>query len=324
MPLPRTYVLPRSRLARATLTTVVVGALLALGVAGYAIGRGGEDVVATAPGQAAETGAVALRYPVGWSQRARPPAMPGLNVEDPIVLSAGGGAGLVAGIVADATGPDLLPRALRRRLPRAPESEPVRLGGIEALRYPYLQVRGFDGVLTLYAIPTARGSVVVACSFPAHAGAFFGDCERSAVTLRLDGLRAYPIGPDAGYGRRLAAAIGAIDTAMTQHGARLEQARTAAGQASIGARLARSLTAIGATLDVGPVSARDREGHAKLVAAIDASASAYRALSDAARAGDAYRYERAAATVRTISARLRDAGAALASLGYMTAGAQDQ
>ena len=307
----------------------LVLALAALAAGGYLLGHdGGEPVqpVAALAGPATRAG-IALSHPAGWQRRSKAPRIPGLRFESPLVLTPAGqrSRGIVAGIVTSAVGSDLLPAALRKRLPdEVPKPDAVRLGDIEALRYSTLRIVGYPDALTLFAVPTAAGSAVVACHAPIEAGAFFDDCERSAATLKLDGLRsrrldgarALPLGPSPGYGRRLTRAIEAVDRALAADGARLRQARTARGQATIAGTIGRSYARAADELDEAVVSARDREGHAGIVAAIGAGASAYEDLAAAARDADRGEYADARDAVVRADRRLREATAALRKLGY--------
>ena len=164
----------------------------------------------------------------------------------------------------------------------------------------------------------------MACVGPAEASEFFDACGRAASTLRVDGLpslridgaRALPLGPAPSYGHRVANAVGAIDSTLRNDGEDLRKARTAKGQAKLAAAIERSYTRAAATLDAGAVSARDREGHDALVAAIRSAADGYERLASAARDGDRGRYGDAAAAVRSAEGRLREAIAALGKLGY--------
>ncbi|HEX4344349.1 MAG TPA: hypothetical protein VHZ31_02190, partial [Solirubrobacteraceae bacterium] len=329
----RRHPMERSGAARAATALAGLVVLLALGAGGYLVGHrdAGGPAAATSglPEQATHAG-VGLRYPAGWRPAARGPRLPGLDFTAPLVLAAGGasgaaGAGVVAGVVKDAVGSDLLPAGLRKRLPAtAPKGEPVLLGDTQALRYAQLDVGGYADALTLYAVPTSDGSVVVACHAPAGSAAFFDDCARSAATLaldglpslRLDGARALPLGPSPSYGRRVATAIGTLDRAVRAGAAHLRQARTARGQATVARALAASVTRVASGLQAGSVSARDREGHDALVGAIRALGTRYGQLATAAADGSASAYGDAADGVRRADGRVRQAVRALATLGY--------
>jgi len=325
----RRVALPSERVKRIGPLVFGAIALLALGAAGYAAGKGGEQT-ASPPAQLAQQASrsgIELRSPAGWTQRPRATTIPGLDFTPPLVLSPGGrdDAGIVAGVVKDATGSDLLPSALRRRLPAsAPAPQPVLLGTIQALRYRRISVDGFAGALTLFAVPTADGSVIVACHDARGSAALLALCERSAATLRLDGLpavrldgqRSLPIGPSRSYGRRVASAIRDLERALTRDGRRLREARRARTQARSADAIASTFSRVAGRLDPGTVSSRDAEGHAELVAAIRAGASAYGRLASAGRAGDRAGYRRAGAAVRAADARLRQALGALETLGY--------
>ncbi|HEY1537961.1 MAG TPA: hypothetical protein VGF63_01080, partial [Solirubrobacteraceae bacterium] len=325
---------PLERRGGARVATALAGVvvLLALGAGGYLVGhrdRGGHAAATSGLPEQATRAGVALRYPAGWRRVARDPRLPGLDFTVPLVLSAGNArdAGLVAGVVKDAVGSDLLPAALRKRLPAtAPRGEPVLLGDTQALRYAQLDVSGYADALTVYAVPTSDGSAVVACHAPARSAAFLRDCARSAATLaldgspslRLDGARALPLGPSPSYARRVATAIGTLDRIVRVDGAQLRQAQTARGQATVARALAASVTRVANGLRAGSVSARDREGHDALVGAIRALGTQYGRLASAARDGAESDYRDGADGVRRAGGRLRQAVRALQTLGYGT------
>ena len=321
--------LPGDGRARLGMLLVTFIALAAIAAVSYAIGHGDEPSAQAGPplAQQASRAGVKLRFPAGWVRVARAPTIPGLRFTKPIALSTGDSAfpGLVAGVVRDAVGSDLLPASMRKRLPAAvPAPQPVRLGETQALSYPRLKLDGFADAVTIYAVPTADGSAVVACVGPAEASEFFDACGRAASTLeidglpslRIDGVRALPLGPAPGYGHRIADAVGALDTTLRTTGEDLRKARTATGQAKLAAAIARSYARTASVLDAGAVSARDREGHDALVAAIRSAGDGYKRLASAARDRDGGRYGDAAAAVRSAERRLREAVAALGKLGY--------
>lgn len=313
---------PWDAIGRVVAFSFVAVAAAALAYAGYSIGRGDEQPAAPQPtpiSQQAARAGIELRYPEGWAKGSKPPEIPGVNFTTPLVLRADdeSEAGIVAGVVKAATGSDLLPTTLRKKL-RISTLAPQRvlLGDTQALRYRGVEVDGFDGAFTLYAIPIAEGSVVLACHGPAGARAFYELCERSAATLRLDGVRAFALGPDPGYGKRLAAAIDTLDGALKTSGSRLREARTGRGQARSAAAIGQAFTKAAAKLDSAPVSARDRDSHNELLVAIRAQADAYGRLATAARSGRRDGYRQAADAVRRTDGGVREAVAALEALGY--------
>jgi len=304
-----------------------LAALAALALAGYAIGHDSGQPASPAPaltGPATHAG-IGLRHPAGWQRRTAAPQIPGLRFASPLVIApAGRSTAIVAGVVKDAIGSDLLPSGLRKRAPGdVPQPEAVLLGDIEALRYSRLRLAGHAHAVTLFGVPTRAGSVVIACSAPIEDSAFFGDCERSAATLeigalpgRRPGAHALALGPSRSYARRVANAIAAVGDAIAGDVARLRRARTTSGQSTIARAIARSLSRAAAGLDSAQVSALDEEGHAALVAAIRVDAGAYDDLASAASDEDAGDYATASSAVRSADARLRNAIRALRELGY--------
>lgn len=310
---------PARRVAKLALWPIV---LLTLAAAGYVAGHGGlrsEPAPPALTQQTARSG-VGLRYPQRWTLDSTVPDIPGLSFEKPLVVSSGAldDTSIVAGVVRDAIGSDLLPTALRRRMPDAADGEPVLLGDIQALRYERVAVDGMPGPLTLYAAPTDKGSVVVACVDRAEGTAIADTCARSAATLRLEGVRVFPVGPDAAYGRRVAAAIERLDRTLKDDGARLRKAGSASAQGQAADAIEATFTRVARSLGSGRLSARDRYANADLVSAVRAVGRVYGLLASAARAADRQRYNAARDTLPGRQSRLREAIAALQVLGYET------
>ena len=312
----------------------LVPLVLALGALGYVLGRGDDEPAATPAAtplvQQASASGVSLRYPAGWVQRSDDPKIEGLSFTRPLAVSSSraSDAVIVAGVVRTAVGSDLLPASLRRRLPgstppgRAGPARRRRAGA--ALRRVTRRGRrkradavrrADDRRLGDRRLPRARRRRRVRRRLRAlrRDAAPRGPDQRT----RLDGRRALPLGPSPAYGKRVAAAISAIEVAQTIEGDRLRKASDAAAQATIADAIATTFARAAGDLDSGPVSARDREGHAGLVRG-DARAPrrATAALSSAARDGRSADYATAAAAVTDADARLRRAIGALQTLGY--------
>ena len=140
---------------------------------GYLIGSSGggddsEDSASTPAGSSVATGgSLEMNFPGTWRQTPDPPAIPGLELRNPIALAPRDGpkgAGLGAGMT-DATGPELLPASFLSTLEEAPpRDDAVKLGDIEAYRYQDLEPEGYDKSLTLYVAPTTDGVATVACT----------------------------------------------------------------------------------------------------------------------------------------------------------------
>jgi predicted Ser/Thr protein kinase len=298
----------------------VLGAAAAIG--GFLIGNGGGDSEETAEpfGNSASAGSVEVSFPARFSRVSEAPEVPGVRFRESVVLAASAprGARLVAGQVA-ASGPALLSAGLERRLPDpAPTGETVRLGDLQALRYPQLEPRGLDGTLQLYAVPTTAGVATIACTGPAgDAGASFRrDCESIATTLRLTGAEAYSLGPQPAYARFLRSTLGELNRSVSSGTAQLREAGTPDEQAAAAAALAGDYRRASEAVLAAEVSPRDAAANRSLGGALERTGSAYAAAAEAARANDAAGY---AAAERRVARSQRAVQAALSEfeqLGY--------
>ncbi len=148
-------------------------------------------------------GSLEITFPNTWRRTSQPPAIPGLELRNPIALNERGrpsSDGLGAGVT-DATGPALLPPSFLSTLDEAPpRDDAVKLGQIEAYRYEDLKPEGFDGRLTLYVAPTTDGVATVACTAAGNGAAeFLPACEEVATGLQLVNGEAFALGADEDY-----------------------------------------------------------------------------------------------------------------------------
>jgi hypothetical protein len=299
-------------------------ALVAAAVIGYLIGKPG-DAKSPTPASTSSTltsstsaGAIALRFPQSWERRGEGPKIPGLVLADQVVLgpTGNGGRGIVAGMAADAGGPQLLGPGFLASLQKPPRpGDRVRLGKVEALRYEGLAPNGFGGrSLTVFAAPTSAGVATLACYAPSGGGAAFrSDCERVAGTLELKGKTAYPLGADKRYAAALSGVVGALAKRRTAGRTALAKARTPGAQSKAAAGLADAYARARADLGKIETSPAAAPAQAGIEQALGQAAAAYQQL---ARAGKGAAFGRATGAVtraeRTVQARL----AALKALGY--------
>jgi hypothetical protein len=290
-------------------------------VAGYLLGSGGSDSGESAEplANSASAGTIGLSFPASWKRVSEQPDIPGMSFEEPVVLApAGRGRShLVAGQVA-AGGPALLPAKFVARLPGgAPEGEPVRLNGMEALRYDSLAPRGLDGKLQLFAVPTNRGVATVACvAGGARAADFRRDCESVATTLELAGAKAYPLGPTADYARTLSDAMARLDKARGSATKKLQQADNPDEQAAAAKALSAAYLRAGKTLAGAEVSPTSAAANRALSRALKATALAYLRAANAAQANDGDAYAAARSALKEANASASRAQSQLNRLGY--------
>jgi hypothetical protein len=284
-------------------------------VAGFAIGGSGsksKGSAATLP-QSASASAVQLSFPAGWKRVAGAPAIRGLDFTDPLVLEGGAAAPgrLTAGEV-DATGATLLPAALH-----AGRGQAVSLGGLQALRYRAVRAPGSSTPMTVYAVPTTSGVATIACSPGATgAAAFLRTCDQVAGTLRLIGVKAYPLGPSSAHARALTRELSALKTRRAGAERALAAAGTPKAQAAAAATLAGYYRTASRRLDRLAVTPYAKAAHGRVVFALRSIGDAYAAAASAARSGDGAAYARARTDVRHGGQALGRALAALKALGY--------
>jgi predicted Ser/Thr protein kinase len=299
----------------------VLGGAAALG--GFLLGSGGSDgeQVAEPFGNSASAATMELTFPDSWRRVSEQPEVPGVRFKDPLVLAADAPprARLVAGQVA-ASGPALLSAGLAKRLPDgSPGGQPVRLGGVQGLRYRGLEPRGLAGALQLYVVPTTSGVATIACTGPAGAqgAAFRRDCEGVATTLRLRGAEPYALGPRPAYARRLRRTLDTLDRARRSGAAALQAADTPDAQAAAAGELAGSYRRAGDAVSATETSPTEAAANRALARALERTGSAYAAAADAARANDDAAYAAAGRAVSKEQGAVRRALEGFERLGYV-------
>jgi hypothetical protein len=264
-------------------------------------------------------GAVALSFPADeWEASQQAPDLPGLELDDPVVLSSAdeGAATLAAGLGREARGPRLLPPALLALLERTPRREAVRLGSITALRYRNLDHRQVPGELTVYAIPTTRGVVTIACSAAgSDARESLAACEAVATTVSLRGAQALPLGANVRYATAVNTALSALGEQRRNGRADLAEAETRAAQARAAESLAGVFAATATALDRAAPGPVEQGVHGALVASLRRTAEAYIALAAAPEEGP-LAWDRAAAAVGRGEEAIDASLDALGRLGY--------
>jgi serine/threonine protein kinase len=288
----------RSR-GRGRLWLVAAAAALAVAiVAGFLVGRSGEETASLPPSAFREVAADGLRLtvPRDWARRTAT-AVPGLRLRAPVTLGAPAGVRLVAGSAATAA-PSFLPRGLEARVgasAAASRRTRVRLGDVEAFRYGLLQPQGFDGLVTLFVVPrSARTATTLACVAPTAALAGLRTCERIAATLELPGVETAELAPSEEYVGAVTGALSQLAGARNTAGVELRKARTPGAQARAAQRLAAAYGAAAAALGAAATEPLTSDTTRDLAGSLRAAGRAYAALARAAGNGDAARYAAAA------------------------------
>ncbi len=276
---------------------LVVAATIAGLLLGRALDGGDESTVgpAAAPPAIAH-GGLRVQIPSGWG-RGDAATVPGFD--RPLGLS-NPGEGLRAAVERlPATSPTLLPAAFLGALGRAPDRpETVRLAsGHGAWRYRFPQDDG--SVLVLYAAPTTTGIATVACRGPIDAGG----CEALASAVTVPRSRALEPSASTAFFMRLPTAVTDLDAARTKGMGELAAATRPRGQALAADGLAQAHKSAAAAL--APLTTEDDGLPTATVGALTATATAYGALANAARARSPRLYAAAGRAVTSSDAELR-------------------
>ena len=280
--------------ARRAGTPVLIAAAAAVALVvvalGYLIGSSGgdsEESSSTPAGSSVATGgSLEVSYPNTWKRASQPPAIPGLELRNPIALNERGrpsSDALVTGMT-DATGPALLPASFLSLLDEAPpRDDAVKSGETEAYRYEDLQPEGFDGSLTLYVVPTTDGVATVACTAASKPAEFLPACEEVATGVRLVNGEVFALGADEDYLAQLDKTISALNSGRKQGVSALNKAKTPSKQATAAQSLAKTYARARQQLSGLTISPAVVDANAAVRAALLKSQKAYISLASAAK-----------------------------------------
>jgi serine/threonine protein kinase len=308
---------------RGALPWIAAAAVAALAVIGFFLGRGSAPerhrTVTDATQRAATSGDISVSAPITWRKESTPPTIPGLKLGSALALVPTGNAGsggFVAGTV-PRSWPTFLPSSFRRAIGQAAvqRRSVVRLGDLSAFRYSGLKPRGFDGTLTVYAVPQARSETVVAC-YGTGGAAPPRQCDQIAASLQLGTAKDYPLAPSPQYAQTVRRAIQRLDTARSRGLRALGNASTQKQQAAAATGIAKAYGTLTSRLKAAEPTAYVRPAQLTIVAAARRVEPAYAALARAASKGDSGGYEAARAVIRSREAQLRAAVAKLKQLGF--------
>ena len=295
--------------ARRAGTPVLIAAAAAVALVvvalGYLIGSSGgdsEESSSTPAGSSVATGgSLEVSYPNTWKRTSQPPAIPGLELRNPIALNERGrpsSDALVTGMT-DATGPALLPASFLSLLDEAPpRDDAVKSGETEAYRYEDLQPEGFDGSLTLYVVPTTDGVATVACTAASKPAEFLPACEEVATGIRLVNGDVFALGADEDYLAQLDKTISALNSGRKQGVSALNKAKTPSKQATAAQSLAKTYARARQQLSGLTISPAVVDANAAVRAALLKSQKAYSSLASAAKNSKQAAYDKARADVR--------------------------
>jgi hypothetical protein len=294
-------------------------AIVLAAVIGAIAGGSGSSGTKTAPYvSSASAGPIELSFPDTWERGGATAAIPGLTLSEPIALEpvAGQAASSLQAGTTDAGGATLLPASFTALVSGGlPKPTQVKLGGVDALRYANVSVRGMSAPLTVYTVPTTEGVVTIACSGP-PAAVETATCQRIAGTLHLMGATAYPLGPDAAYAATLSHTFSTLSSARSSAESALASAKTPSAQAKAATQLAGLYAAAAHALGALHLSPAIAPTNDQIAAALTALSTAYTHAAHAASRQDSGGYKLAATAVGRDSAQLASALSQLHSAGY--------
>jgi len=304
---------PSAAPARSGAGAIVIAAVIVVlaGLAGAIAGRSPEK----GPGSVAAAGSLSLQFPAEWQTLSNPPEIRGLELSNRIAIgpaTESGRQGLLAGRLASAGGA-VLPAGLKAA---ATDRDAVRLGDVEAFRYPNMRPEGFAGIVTLYVVLTEAGREAIACYATPPSADFARSCAEVAGSVGLSSGEALTLAPSPAY----AAAVGNLLTKMsadrTRGRRRLADASTSSEQARVATLLATGAKANESAARKLSAPPAARTANAAIVAAAGNVAEGYAAAASAARRQDASAYRSAGRGLDRASRALGAAARSLADLGY--------
>ncbi len=300
------------RVAALGLSVAVFGAA---GAPGFFVGKGRTD---TSAAHRVSLGGLTLGVLDGWASRVDAPSIPGLALRNELSLAPRGSSsqtGLVAGAV-DAPPPGFLPSGLTKLVPAgiAQRRETVRLGELLAVRYRALEPSGFAGTLTLFVIPTEKGSKAIVCFGP-KTEALPPGCDAIAAGAILEGVSSYEPFPTNQYVAAVDRATRNLEAVRARRLRELRRADTPREQAEVARRLATAHRTAAQSLREAPVTPLVRSANAAVVAALQQADAAYGRLSAAAAKENRSGYRAALVAVDKAERRLEQSLARLEGYG---------
>jgi hypothetical protein len=211
-----------------------------------------------------------------------------------------------------------LPPALVSALAEPPgEPQRVRFAAGDGHRYSGLRLRDGGNRLTVFLLPTTRGTAVLGCHTAASLDAAFASaCEDAARTLRPVEGTVRPLSPDAAYGDALGAVMRRLEARERSGRSRLRRADAPEAQARAARALASSFRRARSGIAALAPPAGDEAHQRALERALASTAGAYGALASAASSDARGRYEAAVTAVARARSSVNDALAAYERAGY--------
>jgi hypothetical protein len=217
----------------------------------------------------------------GWQRIEKVPAVPGFASADTQAFApTDGGAGRMVTALLPAASVVGLPKdtakALRTPLSRA--SQRTTVGGIRGSGYTALALKGVDGIVDVYTVPTVAGVFAVACVAPLDDPLPVGTCPEDILAVAV--RKPVVDDPLAALRSRLPGVVSSLNRARRDGRKDLREGATSKAQARAAARLAVAYRA--AATRVAAV-APETGTPSTLAASFTGAAAAYDALEKAAQ-----------------------------------------
>jgi hypothetical protein len=264
-------------------------------------------------------GSLKLRFPAGWrTSNTVPSAASTLKLDSPTTVSPATSPDRGALVVgsASAVGANLLPAAFTGSLGTAAQGAPVKLGANTFMRFLDVVPQSTSTALSVYALPTQKGTAIAACVLPASgATAFNGTCEGVLRTLH-SAAPALTLGANPAFASQLGTVVARLNGTRSTVGRRLAGAKSQKAQAAAAKTLAgayqQAATAAN-KLQPGPVGT---QGSRAIVAALRQLAAGYQALGTAAAHNNKKAYAGAGTAIGKAQTALSAGFAQLQQAGY--------
>ena len=309
----------RGPIAALAAAAIVIGAAIGFLVAPSSHKAAPKTAPLSQVASAGAGGSLKFRFPAGWqTSNTVPSAASTLKLDSPTTVSPATSAATGALVVGTASpvGANFLPTAFTGSLGTAAQGSPVKLGANTFMRFLDVVPQSTSTALSVYAMPTQKGTAIAACVLPAAgATAFNVDCERILSTLQSS-APALPLGANPTYASALGAIVSKLNRTRASAGRELTAAKSQKAQAAAAKTLAsayqQAATAAG-KLQPGPVGA---QASSSIVAALRRLAAGYQPLSTAAAHNNKKAYASASAAVAKAQSALSAAFAQLQRAGY--------
>jgi hypothetical protein len=264
-------------------------------------------------------GSLKFNFPAGWqTSNAVPSAASTLKLAGPTTVSPMSSPDKGALVVGTATAvdSDLLPVGFTQSLGSAAQGAPVKLGPNTFMRFVDVVPSSTSTALSVYAMPTQKGTAVAACVLPAAGATTFNTtCEGILKTLRSE-APVLPLGANPAFASALGAIVSKLNGTRTGAGRQLASAKSQKAQAAAAKTLAgayQQAATAAAKLRPGPVGAA---ASASIVAALRQLATGYQALSTASAHNNKKAYATAGAAVAKAQTALSAGFRQLQQAGY--------